>query len=239
MIQTNTQYMSDPARVERVIRRFMNITLQEMKRMQTRDYTGYITDKLTLTEGLSPEKLPNMSYVELACLIDSVGGKEQYGSLNYDSWAQQMTFYQCLAGILSTGNRRSIPVRLFMALPLQAFYAWLNRMCGRGSLTFSALRSRCSYRNGYTIGDFLAEKIDRLNSPWRPVIPLSAYKTTITGAHKDIGIVLVKSFRMAFPRQFDAAEICSKYALSPQAEDAGQPLRIVTHTCDSLPSIGG
>lgn len=45
---TNTEYMSDPARAERTVRRFMDITLRELKRMQTRDYIGYIANKLVM-----------------------------------------------------------------------------------------------------------------------------------------------------------------------------------------------
>ncbi len=160
MIQTNTAYMSDPARAERTVRRFMKLTLREMKQIQTQNYVDCITDKLIPAECLSPVTLWNMLYIELARRIAQMGGSPQYDGYQYDSWAYQMACYQCLAGILIEGTHRSITVRLFMALPLSAFYACLERLRAGGSMAaeFEYIRTSCSCKNGYTVGDFLAEK---------------------------------------------------------------------------------
>lgn len=221
---TNTEYMSDPARAERTVRRFMDITLRELKRMQTRDYIGYITNKLVLTEGLSLKKLPDMSYAELACLIHHVGGKPQYDGYSHDSRAQQMAYYRCVADILQDGRRRSIPVRLFMALPMRAFYTCLKRVCKTGSKSFDALLSLCSHKDGYTIGDFLAEKTRTLSKAWQPIMPLDAYERIIKDSYRDVGIVLIDCFCMVCPQQLHAEEICNKYAFSPEEDGAGHPL---------------
>lgn len=226
MIQTNTQYMSDPARAERTIRRFLNITLREMEQVQTQNYTKYITDKLVLTEGLSQKKIQNMTYIELACLIHNMGGKPQYDGYNYDSRARQLTYYQFVASILKDGKQRSISVRLFMALPLKAFYDCLERISCVDDLSkeFADIRSQCRYQDGYTIGDFLEEKLKTLYKTWRPVIPLSTYEHTIKTALKDIGRLLIDSLYMAFPQQFQAAEICRKYSFAFEEEGIAHPM---------------
>ena len=195
MIQTDTAYMSDPARAERTVRRFMNLTLREMKQMQDQDYVGYITDRLVSIEGLSPERLPDMPYIELACLIHNVGGQPRYDGYDYNSWDQQLVFYQCLAGILMDGNLYSIPVRLFMALPLKAFYAGLNHLMKY----FGRIRRLCSYREGYTISDFLEEKTQKLTKAWQPTTPLDSYQKTIIHSLSSIGFLLVESFQTGLP----------------------------------------
>ncbi|MCI8401854.1 MAG: hypothetical protein HFI38_07165 [Lachnospiraceae bacterium] len=224
MIQTNTQYMSDPARAERVIRRFMNVTLGEMKQMQTRNYTGYLTNKLILTEGLSEKKLQNMPYLELACLIASVGGKPWYDGYDHDSRARQMMYYQCLAGILRDGRRRSIPVRLFMALPLHAFYACLDRICGAGHPSLQSVQVYSCYKDSYTVGDFVNEKIKLLNQAWQPVKSLTVYEGVIKTAYRDLGILLVDSFHTTFSQQICAADICNKYSFSFEEEGIIHPM---------------
>lgn len=235
MIQTNTQYMSDPARAERVVRRFMNITLREMKQMQIRDYTSYLTNKLILTEGLSEKKLQNMSYLELACLIANVGGKPQYDGYSHDSWAQQMVYYQCLASILRDGRRRSIPVRLFMALPLHAFHACLDRICSTDLLSLQSFKACCCYKDSDTIGDFLNEKIKVLNKAWQPVMSLTAYEDIIKTAYKDLGILLVDSFYAAFSQQLCTTDICSKYSFSFEEEGSIHPMFYSANDENELP----
>lgn len=204
MIQTNTAYMSDPARAERTIRRFINLPLREMRQVQTQSYVDYIADKLVPIEGLTPEILWDMPYIQIACLIAQVGGSPQYDGYSYDSWALQMVYYQYLAAILRGASSSSLTIQLFMALPLKAFYACLESLCADGSMTaeFESIRADCSYRDGYAIEDFLAEKTKRLQKAWQPVVPLDAYERHIKTALQDIGKLLVGSFSTAFGRDY-------------------------------------
>ncbi|MCI8888251.1 MAG: hypothetical protein HFG70_09230 [Hungatella sp.] len=212
MMQTNTQYMSDPARAERIVRRFMNLTLREMKQMQTRDYTNYLTYKLILTEELSPKKLLDISYPELACLIYNMGGNPRYDGYNHDSQAQQLAYYQCLASILRDGQKRSIPVRLFMALPLHAFYTALDSICGAEHPSLQAYRAYYNYKDSYTVGDLLNEKIRVLNKPWQPIMPLASYEDVIKNAYRDLGGLLVDSFLTGLLPQLCMEDIRNKYS---------------------------
>lgn len=200
MIQTNTAYMSDPARAERTVRRFMKLTLREMKQMQTQNYVDYIMDKIAPAEDLSPETLEDMTYIELASLIAQVGGAACYDGYDYDSWSLQQSCYCYLAYILTDGKRRSITVRLFLALPLKAFYTCLESLFADGRMyeKFNYIRARCSYEDGYTIGDFLAEKLKKLSKAWLPIVPLDSYEDSVRAALGGIGRLLVDSFEAAF-----------------------------------------
>lgn len=214
MVQTNTEYMSDAARVERVVRKFMNMTVKELKKVQSKKFIDFITNEIIPKEGLSEEKVQHMSFMEFACLIDHVGGKPQYVWHNHDSLSERLFYYRCIAGALLEGSKASIPIKLFTALPLMAFYMYLDRV-SVGEKDFREeyvyVKRHCSYREGYTIKDFLVEKITVINKAWVPIDSLAEYEDKMRTAYADLGRLLIDSFLMAFPDKFHPKDICQKY----------------------------
>lgn len=203
-------------RVERIVHKFMDTPLKELRAVQTKKYIEFITDQLIRVEGLSAKKIEHMPYIELACLVNHVGGNPCYDWEDHDSYFEQMFYFRCLAGVLLDGNRTSIPVKLFLSLPLQEFYLYLDSISSQNlMLEFEYnIKSCCSYKEGYTILDFLSEKGSALNKPWAPIEPAASYEERIKAAHRDIGRLLVDSFRKAFPQSFYAEKICEKYPFS-------------------------
>lgn len=216
MVQTNTEYMSDTARVERVVQKFMNMTLKEFKTPQTEQYIDFVVEEIIRREDLSGKRVQDMSYIEFACLIDQVGGNSLYDWKDHDSWSEQLFYFMCVAAMLVNGSKDSIPVRLFTALPLKAFYTYMgSNKCSYGSSLqseFEHIAKCCQYNEDYTIMDFLSEKINVLNKAWKPIQSLEEYQQKMMAAHKDIGILLINSFRLAFPDRFHAEDIRDRYS---------------------------
>lgn len=216
MMLTNTEYMSDKARADRVVRKLMNLKFKEFRTPQNERYIDFIAEEIISREDLSETKVQNMSYIEFACLVDRIGGNSRYDWEDHDSWSEQLFYFMCVGAALMNGSRESIPIRLFTALPLRAFYAHLNRNRDpRGHSLLSEYRritECCQYNKDYTIMDFLSEKMKVINTAWKPLQPLAEYQKKITDAHRDIGSLLIGSFHLAFPDKFRAEDIWGKYS---------------------------
>lgn len=221
MMLTNPQYMSDEKRVERTVGRFQAIALSNLLRVQTRKYLEFMLEPMLKKEALSQEKLQNMPYIELACLIDNAGGNPLYDWTSHGSWMEQLYYYRCIAYVLIDGNKSFIPIKLFLALPLKAFYAYLDRASpGKGLLAdFELLKSCCKYKEDYTIKDFLVEKTRETQKAWFPIEELEIYGEDMADTYKDIGRLLVDSFHKAFPIHFCIENIRKKYSASHSADN--------------------
>lgn len=220
MFQTNTEYMSDKARAERVIRKFLNITLGELMTAQNRQCIEFITKELIPREGL--KEVPNITYLEFVRLIDSVGGNPDYDWYDHDSYAEQLTYYKMLTKALLECGKVSIPVKLFMALPLEAFFACLGSMSGKRLLLmrkFERVKNCCKYSDDYTIRDFLADKFSEGSRAWLTITPIDEYEEDIRAAHIDMGRVLVGSFCTAFSGLNTEVSLSKeKFGCEPEAE---------------------
>lgn len=222
MTKNNAEYMSDKERVERTVQRFVTTTLKELRDINAK-CIDFINEELEQNELLLHEKTQDMPYIEFACLIDHVGGNHSYDWDQHDSFSERQFYYKCIAGVL-LDNKAIIPVRMFTALPLKAFYEYLISVAdaaGRVHLqmAFEYIRECCQYREDYTIKDFLAEKIKILNKAWTPLESIRVYENTIRTAHRDIGRLLVNSFCYAFPDSFCVKDICDKYHGMSEEED--------------------
>ena len=230
MVLTNTEYMSDPARADRVIRKFMNMTLRELGEACRRKdiyWIGSIADDMIASaEDLSVEKTQDMTYLEFACLIEHMGENPGYDEREDNRRSMQQFFYKLAAQDLMEGNKTSIPIRLFMALPLKVFYASLagyaeqNRVyTGIKTTGFYGFVKDCSnYSGNCTIGDFLSRKIDATGKAWEPLDSLEKYEEEIRTAHADIGELLMGSFSRAFSSSLYVADILNKYRASAVCE---------------------
>ena len=218
MLQTNTEYMSDRSRVDRTVWRFLDLTIKELKSMneKTKKNMEFITDAIVPREGFSKDRILNMPYRELACVVNSVGGNVDYDWDTHDSYSEMLLYYRMLANILLEGQKASIPIKLFLAIPLKAFYDYMadclessNKLDARALKNdFLELKERCTdWKEGYTIGDFLNEKCQAATKPWILLTPIKKYTEEIKKAHEDIGMLLVDSFSIAFPKEGYLQEI--------------------------------
>lgn len=213
-MQTNTEYMSNPARVERVVQGLMCMTLGQMSNARTDAFIEFAAAELIEKEHLSAERMQDMPYIEFACLIDSIGGNPKYDYPDHDSAREQLALYKMAASILMEMGKSSIPVRLFLALPLKAFYTYMDSASAQGGMMdeFEAVRNYDShYKEGCTINDFLSEKMGAARKSWIPITSMEDYKQSIVNAYKGMGSLLVDSFRRAFPNRFHAEEVCRRY----------------------------
>lgn len=210
---TNTEYMSDPQRVERVVQRFLALRLGALMNPNTKRYLDYITDLVFYKEAIDKEKAQDMSYADFACLIHQVGGRQSYDGETYDSWHEQMVEYRFLAETILDISSCSIPARMFLELPLAAFYAYLYGVSHSYGLVqeLNAIKGSQGYSPDYTIRDYLTENLNILEKSWVPVLALEDYAQRVRDAHQNVGRVLVQSFRLAFPDRFRLASVCRRF----------------------------
>ncbi len=234
MGKTNVEYMSEPARAERTVRRFMELTLHEMKAVQlkNRNYAEWCTDDVISTEKLDREKAETMSYMDIICFLYNISADDRYkGTRTVDctecpSDVRGDFTYKMLARLLLDAERKSIPIRLFMALPLKAFYDCLERISGEALLyrecqviccEYTRLRELLSFEMAKADGALIKDVLRLCNSitcmPWVPTQMSSEnYRTKIMCAHRLLERLLVKSFKLTFPEQFCIDRVRTRYA---------------------------
>lgn len=224
--------MAEIYTTERIVQEFMDVTVKELRHREETDkecrehlrYMSFITDDIVSKEHLSAEKIQDMTYTELICLIDQVGDDPRYDGKDQDSISRQFFYYLTLAralieaGVLYNGWV-SEPVERFSKLSLKKFYAYLESVSDHEDLPaeFAYIKNCCEYRDYYTVGDFLSEKSWISRRAWNTTESLEEYGKKIRDAQKDIGRLLVDSFHLAFPDRFHVTDICSKYHDSVEA----------------------
>lgn len=196
MVQTNTGYMSDPERAERIVRRFTGTRIKEFLTPGNRKWIRFMTEAMIPREGLSEKELQDMEYLEFTRLVYSVGANSQYDWFSHDSRTEQLIYFKCLAEALIEGSKVSIPVKMFLELPLKAYYNCLDSVRTIGPLGnhFENLKECFAYKEGYTLRDCLQEKLKEIRKAWTMCIPLEQYRENIEDAHGHIGWLLVWNF---------------------------------------------
>ena len=227
MMQVSLEYYLPMTEVERIVQEFMNVTVGELKSVECSQFIDRIIGDIISIERLSAEKVQDMTYMELICLIDHVEQSPKYSRDDRGSVTKQM--YYCLnlaralidAGTMFHGWGSKV-VERFQKLPIEQFYAYIDSIAvGKDmSAEFEYIRGCCEYEDYYSILDFFLEKSWRSDRPWRMAEPLEEFGDKIRNYSKDIGRILVDSFHMAFPDQFHVEDICSRYL--DLGEDAGK-----------------
>lgn len=240
MEKTNFEYMSEPARVNRAVKGFMQMKLREFRAIQlkNRDFVTLCVRDAIKFEGLDEEKVQEMPYLTLACLFDNMGNDETYGYIcSYDNTPYSCkAFKQCVIKIWNTllldVYRKSTTVRLFTSLPVNAFYSCMNRFASGKKPVQDGLLREYAYVRQYctdlgktvrvkpvdmdkaTIKDVLQLCNTVLNSPWLPTeMAVQTYQKNLLCAHCILEKVLVKSFKQVFPREFQMDKVYDVYGL--------------------------
>lgn len=213
---TNTEYMSSRDTLDYVMKKFTNMTIK--------DFEAFSPDGMELIDGvivemndLSEKKMQDMTYIEFAFLLHNVGKNTDYTTLEY-SRVIQMQIYFILARVMLDGNKQSIPIiRMFLAVPLKAFYEYMISLSGRrrGELRQEYYYMKKNFRNNsdYTIQDYIEAQVSESKSSWNLTTSLEEYGKRIEAAHKAMGRLLVRSFYLAFADEYSADDICRKYQL--------------------------
>lgn len=235
MKKTDYDYMSEPTRVKRVVQGFTEMTLHDFRTMQLKDrrFADFFSSVIIETENLS-EKAEHMKYTDIICLIENMTGNEAYGGdMNGDPYTGdelQLFHYKSIQNLLLDVFTRCIPIRLFLALPVKAFYKCLWDISGRNILAIEYRSVRKLYtklggkerEDEITIKDVLDQCAAIYRKPWSiPFNSLERYKEDMLYAYNLTGKLLVKSFKEAFPEKFCVEEVRSKYSDSP--EEIGIP----------------
>ncbi len=204
----NTQYMSNPLRVESVVTNFMNMTLRELKELQTALRSCYI-DNILIGLGLTEngelyEEQLNMKYIELACLINNT---------YIVSEIDLMIYYLNMTYFLMDGEKVSMPVKMFMSIPLTSFYFYMDSISDKPGLLnqLKYITGHCEYNDGYTIENFIKEKFSKINQPWWIGIPIEEFRQSVRDSCMDIGKLLFDSFQEAFSKQYPICSVREKY----------------------------
>ena len=218
MMQMSLEYLLSMEEVGHIVQKFMDVTVKELQSVNCSQFINRIIDDIISQEHLSADKVQDMTYIELICLIDNVRGNSKYERDGQDSVTRQM-FY-CLnlafslieAGALLDG-RGSEDVDRFQDLPIEQFYAYMDSIAvGKDMYAeLECIRNGCEYEDYYSILDFFLEKSWKSRRPWSMAESLEEFGEGIKAVPKDIRRLLIDSFYMAFPDRFHVTDICNKY----------------------------
>lgn len=215
--------MSDEARIGRVVRNLMDVEIKVLKNPQNQKHIDHIVWDIVAVENLPEQKLRNeMTYAEFACFADFIGGHPDYDDFfEGDSYLEQMLYFRNLAHILTTkmnGNLSAIPAKMFLGIPLKAFYNYMIGAVPKRSTAywwlkcdFSTIQKNCPRWEEYTIENFLWQRLNTTRMEWLPTQSIEEYQKTVQTAYQDIGRLLVNSFHNVFPKKFQINEIFRKY----------------------------
>lgn len=212
MMMSNTEYMSDPARVERVVQKVLNLKLKDISEAGGKKQIDFVLEPVIKNEVLVSSMAMNMSFLEFACMVENIGESPDYDFNDHDRYSEQQFAYLCMGIALRNCSSKLVPVRLFLALPIKAYYEYLQRCSGKSCLLpeYFSLVEYKGLKEDVTIGEFLQKKIDATRDYWLPVSSLKKYEREIREAYKDIGRLLVDSLSTAFESSFDVRAICKR-----------------------------
>ena len=218
MMLVDTEFYLPMAEAGRIVREFMNVTVKEFKAVECDKFINCIINDIISKEHLSAEKVQDMTYIELICLIDHAGGNSKYDRDGCDSVTRQMFYCLNLArALIEAGamfhGRGTEAVDKFQKLPIEQFYAYMDSIAAWKDMSaeFAYIRDCCEYRDYYSILDFILEKSWQSDRPWRMAEPLEKFGERIRTISKDIERILIDSFHMVFPDRFHVTDICNKY----------------------------
>lgn len=210
---TNNEYMSDEARIQRVLNSLMDVPLKELREahQQNIEYIRYVMYYISREENLEEQEWDAIPYAEFLRLVSNVGANA--ACHDYDSFAEQLLYFKGIAFLLLNSSSVVIPAKLFLAIPLGAFCSYMRKSAMPSALTddFMLIQKRCTNWKECTIGDFLQRKIEIIQKAWLPTTSLEKYRECAETAHQDMGRILVGSFARAFPKKFQGKEVHEEY----------------------------
>ena len=227
MAESANYRILEPAEVERIVRRFMAMPLQEIKQYQTAGVptADCFTDAIIAVENLDKNKTPYMDFMDIFCLIEQISENLEYESIMDDGATRtpqmfKIFHYRMLMIYLRNAYDRSIPVKLFLALPVKSFYAFLESVsCSKEMNTEYDCVKGCIQsimknfnENTSTIKQVLDAVSGALQKAWCPTsIQITSYQRMILEAYGLLGRLLIGSFKMAFKHRFNVEYVKEKY----------------------------
>ena len=111
------------------------------------------------------------------------------------------------------GEKVSMPVKMFMSIPLTSFYFYMDSISDKPGLLnqLKYITGHCEYNDGYTIENFIKEKFSKINQPWWIGIPIEEFRQSVRDSCMDIGKLLFDSFQEAFSKQYPICSVREKY----------------------------
>ena len=225
----------EPAQVDHIIRRFMSMPLQEIKQYQRADVplADCFTEAIIDVEELDKKKTQYMDFLDIFCLIEHISENPAYETTRDDgsdcsAYLFKIFHYRMLMRYLLNANERAIPVKLFLALPVRAFYAYLENVACNKEMYNEFNLVKCCIRefmkdfdeNTTTIKQVLDAVSKTLQKEWLPMsLSSDKYESMIMKTYELLGRFLIGSFKMAFKHRFNLEYVKEKYELNDEKID--------------------
>ncbi len=87
MMMSNTEYMSDPARVERVVQKVLNLKLKDISEAGGKKQIDFVLEPVIKNEVLVSSMAMNMSFLEFACMVENIGESPDYVFNDHDRYS--------------------------------------------------------------------------------------------------------------------------------------------------------
>ncbi len=221
------EYYSDPETVASAVHRFMNITVDEMNntKIVNRNFR-VMTSEILQREGVDTSLLDNMNYTDLITMLEM--SKDSKYTVKYNKYSDEICtsevynlfIYKVLLLIILEAAKNAIPIRLFLELPLQAFYAYIENVKGGKEqhndyavIGNEIERLHGEFKKDISIKELLMKAREKVCKDWGIVDkPIDEYKQMVFDELMLVKRVLALTFMEVFPERFTLFEEDVKYA---------------------------
>lgn len=231
MTSVMKEYYSDPKAVASAVHKFMNITVDEISNTKSVDHRlKVITAEIIVTEGLDKDMLGKMNYTDLIAMLEMSGDVKYEGEYNSHEICTSEVFnlfmYKHLLLIILEAANNAIPIRMFLELPLQAFFMYLESVLNKGVKEQSMVNGYAAvtremqrlHNSGFfcppglgkediSIKELLIKVRDKVTKAWEIVdMSINEYRQMMIDELLLAKRVLALTFMETFPERFTEFE---------------------------------
>ena len=218
------EYYSDEGAIASSIRGFMNLTVDEILNSKRVCHNFRImTNEIIEVEQFNHELIGNMTYTELLTMIELSRDKKYnqmycFSETECPSTVFNLFNYKVLLAIIIESAKISIPIRLFLELPMKSFYTHLCRLTDNPRIAYRNFVAEVSKMHGeypedITIREMLNKIYAKVYRDWGLIdMSTASYEKMILKELELTRFILLILFADAFPERFNNEALKANYA---------------------------
>ena len=201
-------YIDDPGEIDELFTKLLNKKVGEFSGSAKEGTLKSAKDFMDDFQ-MASERCAELTYADLLCLTDGILTRPDYPIIDKDTRVDIFqTMLHLIRSLLMTSAKTDPEVRLFMSVTVSGYFRYLAKKSGAED-PYNAFMMRVDMNMDYslsedtTIGTYL-EKLERFQSRrWLPCRPIIQFEKDIRNGFDDLGFLLIKHVRKAFPEYFD------------------------------------
>lgn len=201
-------YIDDPGEIDELFTKLLNKKVGEFSG-SAKEGTLKSAKDLMDDFQMASERCAELTYADILCLTNGILNRPDYPIIDKDTRIDIFqTMLHLVRALLMTSAKTDPEVRLFMSVTVSGYFRYLAKKSGAED-PYNAFMMRVDMNMDYslsedtTIGTYL-EKLERFQSRrWLPFFSIIQFENDIRSGFDDLGFLLIKHVRKAFPEYFD------------------------------------